>query len=154
MKKITVDRSSFEKMRKMNCIYVDKTKYVYDLVNDMSSSYYFISRPRRYGKSLMCSTLHCLFEGKRELFKGLYIDNTDYSFEKYPVFHFNFAEYSTKSYEAFLKDFQIALADEAERNGIIVEKDEPSTMLTALLKKVRGDAVIIIDEYDTPIIHT
>lgn len=107
MKKTTVDRSSFEKLRNMNCIYVDKTKYVYDLVNDLSSSYYFISRPRRYGKSLMCSTLQCLFEGTRELFKGLYIDNTDYTFEKYPVLHF--ADYSTKSYEAFLKDFQIAL---------------------------------------------
>ncbi len=154
MKRIAVSNPSFEEIRSNDCIYVDKTEYIYNLVSDRINYYYFISRPRRYGKSLMCSTLHCLFEGKRELFKGLYIDSTDYSFEKYPVFHFNFAEYSTKSYEAFLKDFQIALADEAERNGIIVERDEPSTMLTAILKKVRGDAVIIVDEYDTPIIHT
>ena len=154
MKKISVDRSSFEDLRKMDCIYVDKTEYVYKLVNNQSSSYYFISRPRRYGKSLMCSTLHCLFEGKKSLFKELYIGKTDYSFEKHPVLHFNFAEYNTTSYESFLNDFQVAIRDEAERNGIILEKSEPSTMLVAFLKKTEKKAVIIIDEYDTPIIHT
>lgn len=154
MKRINVDRSSFEDLRKMDCIYVDKTEYVYKLVNDQSSSYYFISRPRRYGKSLMCSTLRCLFEGKKSLFKDLYIGKTDYSFEKYPVLHFNFAEYNTTSYESFLNDFQVAIRDEAERNGITLEKGEPSTMLTAFLKKAEKKTVIIIDEYDTPIIHT
>ena len=154
MKRINVDRSSFEDLRKMDCIYVDKTEYVYKLVNDQSSSYYFISRPRRYGKSLMCSTLHCLFEGKKSLFKELYIGKTDYSFEKHPVLHFNFAEYNTTSYESFLNDFQVAIRDEAERNGITLEKSEPSTMLTAFLKKAEKKTVIIIDEYDTPIIHT
>ena len=79
---------SFEDIRtKGDYIYVDKTEYVYSLVRNELENYYFISRPRRYGKSLMCSTLQALFEGKRELFKGLYIDSTDYSFEKYPVLH-------------------------------------------------------------------
>ena len=72
MKRITVNVRSFEDIRtKGDYIYVDKTEYVYSLVRNELENYYFISRPRRYGKSLMCSTLQALFEGKRELFKGL-----------------------------------------------------------------------------------
>ena len=153
-KKIAVSNPSFETIRTKDCIYVDKTEYIYSLVKDEVNVYYFISRPRRYGKSLMCSTLHSLFEGKRELFKGLYIDSTDYSFEKYPVLHLNFAVYNTESYDAFLKDFQTALSYEAEKNGIFVERELPSAMLTSILKKMEKKAVIIVDEYDTPIIHT
>ncbi len=155
MKEITVNVRSFEELRSEgDYIYVDKTEYVYSLVRSTLKNYYFISRPRRYGKSLMCSTLHALFEGKRELFKGLYIDSTDYSFEKYPVLHFNFAEYNTTSYEAFLNDFQIAIINNAALNCIEIEKSEPSTMLTSFLTKVGKKTVIIVDEYDTPIIHT
>ena len=135
-------------------IYVDKTKYIYSLVRSELKNYYFISRPRRYGKSLMCATLHALFEGKRELFKGLYIDSTDYSFEKYPVLHLNFADFSTDDYEAFLDDFQIALVKEARRNGVEVEKSRPSTMLASFLEQTEKKAVIIVDEYDTPVIDT
>ncbi len=157
MKKITVDRSSFESFRALDCIYVDKTEYIYNLVKDESSSYYFISRPRRYGKSLMCSTLHCLFDGKRELFKGLYIDSTDYSFEKYPVLHFNFAKMNTSesiNYDRFLKSFQDAIIREAKHNGITIEREEPCDMLLSIMDEVDKKLVIIIDEYDTPIIHT
>ncbi len=157
MKKISVDRSSFEELRGMDCIYVDKTEYVYTLVKDMSSSYYFISRPRRYGKSLMCSTLHCLFDGKRELFKDLYIDRTDYSFERFPVLHFNFAKVNsgaTISYEKFLKSFQDAVSREARNNGITVEREEPCDMLLSIMDQLDKKVVIIVDEYDTPILHT
>ena len=157
MKKINVDRSSFEELREMDCIYVDKTEYVYNLVKDMSSSYYFISRPRRYGKSLMCSTLHCLFDGKRELFKDLYIDKTDYSFERFPVLHFNFAKVNsgaTISYEKFLKSFQDAVTREARNNGITVEREEPCDMLLSIMDQLDKKVVIIVDEYDTPILHT
>ena len=153
MKKITVNVRSFEDIRTQDYTYVDKTKYVHSLVKDELNNYYFISRPRRYGKSLMCSTLCALFEGKRELFKGLYIDKTDYSFEKYPVLHFNFAEFSTDDYDAFLEDFQCEIISQARNNGIIVEREEPSDMLSSLLEQSESKVVIIIDEYDTPIIH-
>ncbi len=105
MKRITVNVRSFDDIRtKGDYIYVDKTKYIHNLVKNELDNYYTVVRPRRYGKSLMCSTLHALFEGKRELFKGLYIDNTDYSFEKYPVLHLNFADFNTTSYpKLFLK---------------------------------------------------
>ncbi len=155
MKRITVNVRSFEDIRtKGDYIYVDKTEYVYSLVRNELENYYFISRPRRYGKSLMCSTLHALFEGKRELFKGLYIDSTDYSFEKYPILHFNFAGFSTDCYESFLDDFQITITKEARRNGVEVEKSRPSTMLSSFLEQTEKRVVIIVDEYDTPIIHT
>ena len=155
MKKITVNVRSFENiMAKGEYIYVDKTEYVYKLVCNELQNYYFISRPRRFGKSLMCSVLQNLFEGKRELFKGLYIDSTDYSFEKYPVLHFNFADYNWSSYDSFLTDFQTEICREAVKNGIAVENGEPSSMLKSVLNEMDGKAVIIVDEYDTPIIHT
>ncbi len=158
MKEISVNISSFEDLRTQgDYIYVDKTKYVYNLVRSKLKNYYFISRPRRYGKSLMCSTLHALFEGKRELFKGLYIDSTDYSFEKYPVLHFNFAQMNISasvSYENFLKSFQDAIIREAKQCGITVEREEPCDMLLSILYNADKKVVIIVDEYDAPIIHT
>ena len=73
MREITTDIFSFESIRKNDILYVDKTRYIHSLVKSMARSFYFLSRPRRYGKSLFCSTLHALFDGRRELFKGLYI---------------------------------------------------------------------------------
>ncbi len=158
MKEITTNSMTFEDLRKGDeYVYVDKTEYIYSLVSKRLKNYYFISRPRRYGKSLMCSTLQALFEGKRELFKGLYIDSTDYSFEKYPVLHFNFAKMNTSEsidYERFLKSFQDAIIREAKHNGITVEREEPCDMLLSIMDEVNKKLVIIIDEYDTPIIHT
>ena len=155
MKRITVNVRSFEDIRtKGDYIYVDKTEYVYSLVRNELENYYFISRPRRYGKSLMCATLHSLFDGKRELFKGLYIDNTDYSFEKYPVLHLNFADISTSSYEIFLKAFRKRIIDQADNNGVRIESDEPSEMLYSFLQKSGRKVVIIVDEYDSPIIDS
>lgn len=102
----------------------------------------------------MCSTLHALFEGKRELFKGLYIDSTDYSFEKYPVLTFNFADINPESYKDFLNAFQNRISDQARSNGVDVEREKPSKMLYSVLRRLDKKAVIIVDEYDTPIIHT
>ena len=154
MKEITVSVRSFEDIRNNNYLYVDKTEYIYLLVKSKLKNYYFISRPRRYGKSLMCSTLHSLFDGKRELFKDLYIDKSDYSFERYPVLHFNFANFNLMSYESFLYDFQESILREAKANGIHLKRNEPSSMLSEFLYESSKKAVIIIDEYDYPIIHS
>ncbi len=155
MKEINVNSMSFEELRtRGDYIYVDKTEYIYKLANDYVNYYYSIARPHNFGKSLMCSTLQALFEGKRELFKGLYIDSTDYSFEKYPVLHFNFAEFRTESYERFIEDFQNEIISQTERNGIHVERKGPSSMLKSFLYHVEKKTAIIIDNYDTPIIRT
>ena len=154
-KLIRTDLSSFEDLRLMDYLYVDKTEYVYNLVKaDAISNFFFISRPRRYGKSLMCSTLKALFEGKRELFKGLYIDSTDYSFEKYPVLYFNFANsFVSDSYSEFISNFTQKLSIEAGKYGITLKEDAPATMLEEFLNIMNRKVVIIIDEYDAPIIH-
>ena len=80
---LPLGEQGFEALRKRNCYYVDKTRYIWELTSHGDD--YFLSRPRRFGKSLLVSTLECLFEGKKELFKGLYIyDKWDWS-QKYPV---------------------------------------------------------------------
>ena len=155
-KKITTVNSTFEEIIKNDYMYIDKTEYVYRLVRDELKNFYFISRPRRYGKSLMCSTLDALFNGKRELFKGLYIDSTDYSFEKHPVLYFNFAELAIRniSYQSFIESFQKMILKQARNNGVDnLEVTDPSIMLSELLDRIDGSPAIIIDEYDTPIIH-
>ena len=92
MEKITTDISTFENLRKGGYVYVDKTDMLWRLVSDTEGRQFFISRPRRFGKSLMLSTLKCIFEGKRELFKGLRIEKKRYDWKKYPVVHLNMAE--------------------------------------------------------------
>ena len=91
-RKLPIGIQSFEKLREENFLYVDKTEYVYKLAH--SGIPYFLSRPRRFGKSLLLSTLKAYWEGKHELFKGLAIDeleaNNDKAWQSYPIFYFDF----------------------------------------------------------------
>lgn len=89
---LPVSVQSFEKLRESNCIYVDKTAYIYRLVHDVAQ--FFLSRPRRFGKSLLLSTLRAYWEGKKELFSDLAIEkleayNTE-AWQPHPVFYFDF----------------------------------------------------------------
>ena len=92
MEKITTDISTFENLRKGGYTYVDKTDLLRRLVSDTEGRQFFISRPRRFGKSLMLSTLKAIFEGKRELFRGLKIAKLKYDWKKRPVVMLNMAE--------------------------------------------------------------
>ncbi|MCM1138264.1 MAG: AAA family ATPase [Muribaculum sp.] len=83
--KCPIGIQTFEKIRKENYIYVDKTKFVYDLAT--RSQYYYLSRPRRFEKSLLLSTLEAFFKGRKELFKGLYAYGQEWDWVEYPVFH-------------------------------------------------------------------
>ncbi len=85
---------NFEEIRKGNYYYIDKTKLVYQLVS--SGKYYFLSRPRRFGKSLLISTLEAYFQGKKELFKDLAIETLEKEWLEYPILHFDL---NTKKYE-------------------------------------------------------
>ena len=159
MKDVTTDISGFEEIISYDLLYIDKTKYIYDLVGSMARRFFFLSRPRRFGKSLFCSTLHALFDGRKDLFKGLYIaEETDYSFEKYPVLHFNFANLSKISYEAFERNLQKMVATEALKAAGItdLERTSPSQMLweaiQEIAEKTGKKVVIIIDEYDDPLV--
>ena len=98
MKDLVLSRQDFASFRKKNRLYVDKTEYAYRLAKE-KEGFYFISRPRRFGKSLFCSMLEALFEGRKELFESLYIaEKTDYDFEKLPVLSFNLAKVSSSTF--------------------------------------------------------
>ena len=88
MQKLPIGIQNFEKLRGSDYLYVDKTEVIYNLVHD--ASVYFLSRPRRFGKSLLCSTLKAYFEGERELFRGLAIEHLETEWQQYPVLYFDF----------------------------------------------------------------
>lgn len=88
MKKYPIGIQDFRELRKGGYLYIDKTQEIYDLIE--YGKYYFLSRPRRFGKSLLISTLKYLFQAERELFEGLWIED-QYDFEPHPVLHFSFS---------------------------------------------------------------
>ena len=156
MKGIKTDSSTFEDFVKNDDIlYVDKTECTYRLVsNKPDKRFFFVSRPRRYGKSLFCSMLHAIFDGRKELFKDLYIGKTDYPFEKYPVIHINFGIIGIATFDTFYSSFVSVLLRCAEEHDVSISGNSPSDLLAALLqelvKKTGKPVVIIIDEYDRP----
>ena len=94
MKEITSSTSDFEDIIRGNYLYVDKTEFIWNLVKSYKGIF-FMSRPRRFGKSLTVSTLEAIFEGKKDLFKGLAIYNKDYDWPTYPVIHLDFANFKS-----------------------------------------------------------
>jgi hypothetical protein len=148
---------SFEKLRKSNAIYVDKTKHIWNLIDN--GSVYFLSRPRRFGKSLLVSALSELFAGNKQLFEGLYIyDKWDWT-KKHPVIHLDFSEIqyaNVEQLEISLDKFLNALA---RKENIELEKSSTTLIgvkfaeLIEKLHEKRGSPVaILIDEYDKPLI--
>ena len=87
LKRLPVGIQTYEKIVEQDCLYVDKTEYICKMIK--LSNYIFLSRPRRFGKSLLVSTLQAYFEGRRELFKGLYIDSVEKEWAVYPVLRFD-----------------------------------------------------------------
>ena len=141
-----------------NCIYVDKTAYVYKLVHNGGKNH-FLSRPRRFGKSLLVSTLHAYFEGRKELFKGLAIEKLETEWTAYPVIHLDLS--NGKYYdETSVDDICGGLLRWYEKDyGLPERKDwKLSDRLTAIIKaayeKTQREVVILIDEYDAPMLDT
>ena len=97
--KYPIGIQNFEKLRREGYAYVDKTALMYKMVSE--GSYYFLRRPRRFGKSLMVSTLEAFFSGKKELFEGLYVGNVDWEWREYPILHLdlNVKKYDTEEVE-------------------------------------------------------
>ncbi len=155
MKKLPIGISSLSKIIGGGYIYVDKTRYVYELVN--SGEYYFLSRPRRFGKSLFVDTLKEAFEGNRELFKGLYIyDKWDWSIG-YPVIHISFAEGVIKSQRKLEEEIFDLLRINQQRLQVQCEEGKSiSSCFRELIMEVRKrygqPVVILIDEHDKPIL--
>ena len=93
-KRYPIGIQTFSEIRKGDYLYVDKTEYIYRMTH-ADAKYMFLSRPRRFGKSLLASTLHAYFEGKKELFEGLAIANLETEWKQYPVLHFDCAIFPT-----------------------------------------------------------
>ena len=159
MRPIATDTNDFPLLRRDGKIYVDKTEYVHRMVSDANTRLFFISRPRRFGKSLTLSVLKALFSGRRELFEGLYIDKTDWKWEKYPVIHFEFNDVTTTSVADFETSFAIHVQDRLEKAGFAYDKSLPppenfGNAIESLSAANGGKGVVIlIDEYDAPVGH-
>jgi Predicted AAA-ATPase/PD-(D/E)XK nuclease superfamily len=152
LKLLPIGVQTFKKMRENDYVYVDKTQHAYHLA--INGGVYFLSRPRRFGKSLMVSTLKELFEGNRALFKGLWIeDKWDWS-KKNPVIHLSFAQmgYKTMGLE---KAILYELKALATQHNVVFSTDAVNLQfreLIQILHEKHGKVVILIDEYDKPII--
>ena len=156
-KPISTAISSFQKIRGNGCVYVDKSAYFHRLATD-PDGFFFLARPRRFGKSLMISTLKALFQGRRELFEGLAIGKTDWGWEKYPVMHFDLSNAaSAVSAEEFAQSFPAVVRSSiTEAGGQYVSKESPSVNFGNAIDELaeanggRG-VVVLIDEYDDPV---
>jgi Predicted AAA-ATPase/PD-(D/E)XK nuclease superfamily len=154
IQKYPVGLQDFGGIRMSNYLYVDKTMHINNLLT--SNKYYFLSRPRRFGKSLLISTLECVLKGKKDLFEGLYIYDK-WDFEEYPVIRISFSNigYRTKGLQKAISDMLIQIADQ---NAIVLksEKDDIANgfdeLIKALYEKYNKNVVVLIDEYDKPII--
>ncbi len=150
--KLPIGIQTFKQIREENYIYIDKTKEMYELIN--SYKYAFLSRPRRFGKSLFLDTLKCLFEAKKELFENLYIYDK-WEFIKYPVIKISWGG-NFKTLES-TKNVAMQILKENQRNlKISCENTEPDMCFRELMinayEKYNQKVVILIDEYDKPIL--
>ena len=155
MKNITSSVYSFEKLIKEGYLYIDKTEYIWNLINPAGGSF-FLSRPRRFGKSLTVSTLKAIFEGRKELFKGLAIYDKPYDWKVYPVIHLSFGDYNVVS--DALKELPGYLMTKirklAQENGVQVSGNTPGLCFGDLIDRLSSEenVVILVDEYDKPIL--
>ena len=157
MEKITTDISSFENLRRGGYVYVDKTDLLWRLACDSEGRQFFISRPRRFGKSLMLSTLKCLFEGRRELFKGLKIAQKHWDWRKtWPVVMLNMADVTASSVEELREGLIDTVDEQVKAFGLkgVVRLSNPGKYLGNFFKALaaaKGEFVVLVDEYDVPL---
>jgi len=154
MKNLPIGIQNFRKIIEGDYVYADKTKYVYDLIND--ASYYFLSRPRRFGKSLLLDTIAEAFMGNRELFKGLWIYDSGYDFEKHPVIRMDMSNIPNETSEILKKSLMDELNDRIVKEGLSISDTEPGAVFKRLIEglheKYGRRVVVLIDEYDKPML--
>jgi len=153
LKKIPIGLQDFRKIIENGFLYVDKTAYIYEIVSKPGT--YFLSRPRRFGKSVTLSLLHALYNGSRNLFKGLWIeDKWDWN-KKHPVLHFSLTSIGFQSIgllPALLQEISI----QARNHGISLSAEGLAPRFRELIGALATDkykTVVLVDEYDAPLIH-
>ena len=154
MKDITSYVYSFEELIQGNFLYVDKTEYVWQLIRP-SSAGYFLSRPRRFGKSLTVSTLKAIFEGRRDLFKGLSIYDKQYDWKQYPVIHLDWNGWAVDTLNDLLQSMKDIVGSIARKYDLQLTGENPQVQFRELIEKLaqKEKVVLLIDEYDKPILN-
>ncbi len=154
MKKLPIGIQTFSEIQKKNYVYVDKTGLAVDLIDRYK--YVFLSRPRRFGKSLFVDTLHNLFEGHMDLFTGLAAENTHDWSKCYPVIRIDFSEGHFRIPESLNESLLAAVMENERRFGICLDNSFPALRFARLIrevsKKFNHKVVVLIDEYDKPIL--
>lgn len=155
-KRYPVGVQSFEDIRSAGQVYVDKTALLYKLVTE--GRYYFLSRPRRFGKSLTLSTLKAYFEGERQLFAGLEIESLEREWHTYPVIYLSLAKGVFLSMERTAEHLKREIQENATRLGVMVKEDYPENMFADLIRSTyhhhKSKVVVLVDEYDKPLLET
>ena len=152
MKNLPIGIQTFRKLINGNNLYVDKTEHIYELL--VQGSVYFLSRPRRFGKSLLISTLNEIFEGEKELFKGLWIYKSDYVWKKHPIVRIDFSKSKARNEDELINYIAYQLDKIAQVYGITLKQTQYDIKFDELLTQLSqiNKVVILIDEYDKPII--
>ena len=154
LKRLPVGIQTFEKLIERGCLYVDKTEYIWKMIH--LGDYIFLSRPRRFGKSLLVSTLQAYFEGRRELFKDLYIDRVEKEWTQYPVLKFSMASGKHMEKDQLERYLLNILGENERRFGLSSDHPDPNVRLKNLIanvyEKTGRKVVILIDEYDAPLL--
>ena len=153
---LPIGEQSFAKLRRENRLYVDKTKYVYKMAH--RGTYYFLSRPRRFGKSLLLSTMEAYFLGKREMFEDLYIGKVETDWSVYPVMHLDF---NTQNYtceddlyqmlDDFLREQENKYGSPALKTSVALRFKQ---VIRSAYEKMGKGVVILVDEYDKPLLQS
>jgi hypothetical protein len=145
---------TFSEIRNNNYLYIDKTKYIYDVTHP--GKYVFLSRPRRFGKSLLTSTFDAYFSGRKELFKGLAIEKLEKEWKQYPVLHFSLASAKRGTVEDLDDIITMQIEDAESKYGIQQSEQNLTRRFTRLVKEIFAktgtQVVVLIDEYDAPLL--
>ena len=154
-KRYPIGIQTFDKIRTEDRLYIDKTEYVYRMAHS-DSNYIFLGRPRRFGKSLLVSTLQSYFEGKKELFKGLAIEKLEQDWTEYPVLHFSMAMGKHMEKEQLERYLLYIIGLNEKKFGIENDAVDPNVRLASLImnvyRRTGKKVVVLIDEYDAPLL--
>ena len=155
LKLYPVGIQTFSELREKNYLYIDKTEQVYRMTHS-ASKYMFLSRPRRFGKSLLVSTLHAYFEGRKELFQELAIDQRETEWQAYPVLHFDMSTAKNADREQLESELNLKLYKYELVYGRVPEEQNANQRLQGLIERAYRQTgqkvVVLIDEYDAPLL--
>ena len=155
IRKYPVGIQTFAKIREGNYVYVDKTKYIVQMLEN-GSQYVFLSRPRRFGKSLFVSTLQAYYEGRKDLFDGLALGDYEKNWVKHPVLHFDMSTAKHMDTKGLLSEMDFKLTEYERIYGRDEKAENPNQRLLSLVKSAYEQTgqkvVLLIDEYDAPLL--